>query len=179
MPSGQMLFYLVLALAGASAILAIEAVYVAYAGRRAKTGTINRRLRQLADQAPVADVQRLIEDTDAEVTVELSQSKIRFIIGAVSNGNACVKLAGLGEYFDFSLSARDAGCAKPEREIFRQACRRAGVAGVPLWRLVTSMSPEELLRCVDFRFLTDALVREWSADAAVGRRYVVRRRTSD
>jgi tight adherence protein B len=47
-----MLFYLVLALAGASAILAIEAVYVAYAGRRAKTGTINRRLRQLADQAP-------------------------------------------------------------------------------------------------------------------------------
>jgi len=52
MPSGQVLFYLVLALAAASAIMAIEAVYVAYAGRRERSGTINRRLRQLADQTP-------------------------------------------------------------------------------------------------------------------------------
>jgi tight adherence protein B len=52
MLSGQALFYLVLALAAASAILAIEAAYLAYAGRRAKAGTINRRLRQLAEAAP-------------------------------------------------------------------------------------------------------------------------------
>ena len=52
MLSGQALFYLVLALAAASAILAIEAAYLAFAGRRAKAGTINRRLRQLADEAP-------------------------------------------------------------------------------------------------------------------------------
>jgi tight adherence protein B len=52
MLSGQALFYLVLALAAASAILAIEAAYLAYAGRRAKSGTINRRLKQLADDAP-------------------------------------------------------------------------------------------------------------------------------
>ena len=52
MLSGQALFYLVLVLAAASAILVIEAAYLAFAGRRVKAGTINRRLRQLADEAP-------------------------------------------------------------------------------------------------------------------------------
>jgi tight adherence protein B len=52
MLSGQALFYLILALAAASAILAIEAAYLAYSRRRAKTGTINHRLRQLVDAAP-------------------------------------------------------------------------------------------------------------------------------
>lgn len=52
MISGQALFYLVLAMAAASAILAIEALYLGYAGRRAKIGTINRRVRQLADETP-------------------------------------------------------------------------------------------------------------------------------
>jgi tight adherence protein B len=52
MLTGQTLFYLVLVLAAASAILAIEAVYVSYAGRRARTGTINLRLKRLAEEAP-------------------------------------------------------------------------------------------------------------------------------
>src|SRR5262245_39341395 len=50
--TGQTLFYLVLVLAAASTILAIEAVYVTYAARRAKAGTINRRLKRLVDEAP-------------------------------------------------------------------------------------------------------------------------------
>lgn len=29
--------------------------------------------------------------------------------------------------------------------------------GKPVWRLVAEMSPEELVRCIDFRYLTDAL----------------------
>jgi tight adherence protein B len=63
MLSGQALFYLVLALAAASAILAIEAAYLAFAGRRAKTGTINRRLRQLADEAPAErTLQNLLQE---------------------------------------------------------------------------------------------------------------------
>jgi L-fuconate dehydratase len=33
-------------------------------------------------------------------------------------------------------------------------------AGVPLWELLTSMTPEELVGLVDFRYLTDALTRE-------------------
>jgi L-fuconate dehydratase len=33
----------------------------------------------------------------------------------------------------------------------------ARAAGKPLWKLVADMSPEELVRCVDFRYMTDAL----------------------
>ncbi len=33
----------------------------------------------------------------------------------------------------------------------------AKAAGKPLWKLVTDMTPEELVACVDFRYITDAL----------------------
>ena len=36
----------------------------------------------------------------------------------------------------------------------------AKVEGKPLWRLVSDFSPEEFVRCVDFRYLTDALTPE-------------------
>src|SRR5690349_5577078 len=32
--------------------------------------------------------------------------------------------------------------------------------GKPVWQLVADMSPEELVRCIDFRYLTDCLTRE-------------------
>jgi L-fuconate dehydratase len=36
----------------------------------------------------------------------------------------------------------------------------ARAAGVPLWRLLADMGPEELVACIDFRYLTDALTPE-------------------
>ena len=36
----------------------------------------------------------------------------------------------------------------------------AKAAGEPVWRLVARMSPEELVRCIDFRYLTDAITAE-------------------
>lgn len=33
----------------------------------------------------------------------------------------------------------------------------AKMAGKPLWRYLVDMSPEELVRCIDFRYITDAL----------------------
>lgn len=63
MLTGQALFYLIMALAAASAILAIEAAYLAYSRRRAKVGTINHRLRQLTDQAPAEKtLQNLLQE---------------------------------------------------------------------------------------------------------------------
>lgn len=62
-----------------------------------------------------------------DVLPALAQLKSRHIVAAVTNGNACLQRAGLEQYFDFSLSARDAGCAKPARAIFQLACERAGV----------------------------------------------------
>lgn len=34
----------------------------------------------------------------------------------------------------------------------------------PLWQLVADMSPEELVRCVDFRYLTDCITPEWALE---------------
>ncbi len=63
MLTGQTLFYLILALAAASAILAIEAAYLAYSRRRAKAGTINHRLKLLAEQAPAEKtLQNLLQE---------------------------------------------------------------------------------------------------------------------
>lgn len=36
----------------------------------------------------------------------------------------------------------------------------AKVADKPVWKLVVDMSPEELVSCIDFRYLTDALTKE-------------------
>jgi L-fuconate dehydratase len=36
----------------------------------------------------------------------------------------------------------------------------AKTAGKPLWRLLADMTPEELVRCIDFRYMSDALTPE-------------------
>jgi L-fuconate dehydratase len=36
----------------------------------------------------------------------------------------------------------------------------AKMAGKPLWRYLVDMSPEEIVRCIDFRYITDALTPE-------------------
>jgi len=36
----------------------------------------------------------------------------------------------------------------------------AKAEGKPLWRLVADMTPEQLLRCIDFRYLTDAITAD-------------------
>ena len=63
MLTGQTALYLFYVLAAASAILAIEAVYVSVSAGRRKSGTINRRLRRLAEDAPAeASLQALLRE---------------------------------------------------------------------------------------------------------------------
>jgi L-fuconate dehydratase len=40
----------------------------------------------------------------------------------------------------------------------------AKVAGKPLWKLLADMSPEELVRCINFRYITDALTPQEALD---------------
>ncbi len=40
----------------------------------------------------------------------------------------------------------------------------AKVAGKPLWKLLSDMSPEELVACIDFRYITDALTPQEAID---------------
>ena len=59
----------------------------------------------------------------AEVLQRLSA---RYPLLAVSNGNADVVRVGLGAYFSGSVSARDAGVAKPDPRIFHAAAAHLG-----------------------------------------------------
>lgn len=40
----------------------------------------------------------------------------------------------------------------------------AKIEGKPVWQLVGEMSAEELVRCIDFRYLTDCITPEWALD---------------
>ncbi|KAM5343501.1 hypothetical protein ACJ41O_012038 [Fusarium nematophilum] len=40
----------------------------------------------------------------------------------------------------------------------------AKVLGKPVWRLVADMTPEELVKCIDFRYITDAITPEEAID---------------
>lgn len=55
-----------------------------------------------------------------------------FCLGTLTNGNADVQRLGLGQLFDFSLTAAATGKAKPHPRMFEEACRRAGVAAAEL-----------------------------------------------
>lgn len=50
-----------------------------------------------------------------------------YMLGALSNGNADVRRVGLGEYFDFALSADVLGVGKPDMAAFGAVLGRAGV----------------------------------------------------
>ena len=40
----------------------------------------------------------------------------------------------------------------------------ARIEGKPVWQLVADMSPADLVRCIDFRYLTDCITPEWALD---------------
>ena len=61
------------------------------------------------------------------VTGLLSRIKQHYRCGSITNGNADVNLVGLGDYFDFEITASGAGAAKPNPRIFAAAIDAAGV----------------------------------------------------
>ena len=60
-------------------------------------------------------------------SIALAWLKARFIVGAVTNGNVQLEQTPLSKYFDFFISAAEAGVCKPAPEIFLKAAHRAGV----------------------------------------------------
>ena len=57
-----------------------------------------------------------------DILDKLSQ---RFRLGVISNGNADINQIGVGALFDFSVSASEAGVAKPHANIFKLAVHKA------------------------------------------------------
>lgn len=54
-------------------------------------------------------------------------------IGALSNGNADLDRIGLGHLFDFALNPGLVGSAKPEPDMFAEACK---ISGADPWQIV-------------------------------------------
>lgn len=50
-----------------------------------------------------------------------------YLLGSLTNGNADVNRLGLGALFHISVSAESVGSAKPDPDMFQEACRMAGV----------------------------------------------------
>lgn len=55
----------------------------------------------------------------------------------------------------------------------------AKTEGKPLWKLLASMSPEQLVACIDFRYITDALTREEAVDILQARMSTRSRREAE
>ena len=58
----------------------------------------------------------------------LQRLKLRFRLGAISNGNANVEKVGLGHLIEHSVSASELKVAKPDKLIFDDLVERFGVA---------------------------------------------------
>jgi FMN hydrolase / 5-amino-6-(5-phospho-D-ribitylamino)uracil phosphatase len=58
----------------------------------------------------------------------LGRLAARYPLLTLSNGNADVHLAGIGEHFTAQVSAREVGVAKPDPRIFAHAAATAGVS---------------------------------------------------
>lgn len=58
----------------------------------------------------------------------LTDLSANYRIVALSNGNADVRMAGLGQFFEFSLNADQVGRAKPDPLMFEQMLERAEVS---------------------------------------------------
>ncbi len=52
----------------------------------------------------------------------------RFILGALTNGNADVYKTDAGDYFHFAFLAEEVGASKPHPDMFHAALERTGVA---------------------------------------------------
>lgn len=68
-----------------------------------------------------------------EVLPVLERLSQRYILGALSNGNADIRLIGLDHIFDFAINAVDVGAPKPEPAMFEAACR---YLAIPSYRIL-------------------------------------------
>lgn len=63
----------------------------------------------------------------AEAHALLDGLRDRYRVGAITNGNADVHRIGVAHYFDFVVTAAEAGAAKPHPDIFQSALAAAAV----------------------------------------------------
>lgn len=67
---------------------------------------------------------------DALPTIRALREKYK--VGSITNGNADLIAMGLGKYFDFIVTAEEAGVAKPDAAIFEHAQKKAELSNQEL-----------------------------------------------
>ena len=94
-----------------------------------QTGMDTADSQRLAEQAfdvfwQARQQVNIFSDTPA-LLEQLSQ---HFVLGALSNGNACLKTIGLAQHFRFHFAAENFPAAKPAPDMFLAALEHSGVA---------------------------------------------------
>ena len=93
-----------------------------------QAGYAQSEAQEMAEQAfQVFLAARQNVELFADVLPTLEQLRRRYMLAALSNGNADVRRVGLGGYFSFALNADMLGVAKPQPQIFLTALARAQV----------------------------------------------------
>lgn len=104
---------------------------------------------------------------------DVQLAAIRALEPLVEGLDADVALADLGAFSRRLVWDSPLRWLGPEKGVMHMAIGavvnamwdlRAKRAGVPLWRLLASLSPEEIVSLVDFRYLNDALTPEEALD---------------
>lgn len=103
-----------------------------------------------------------------DVLPALERLAARYRLLALSNGNADLAVIGIAERFEFAVSAREAGAAKPHPGIFEWMLRRASLA--PREVVYVGDDPmadiEGARRAGLHAVWVDRLCREWPATLA-------------
>ena len=101
---------------------------VAFRHALPQTGMTENEANELAEQAfqifwQARQQVKIFDDTPAL----LEKLARHYTLGALSNGNACLKAVGLDQAFLFHFAAEDFPAAKPAPDMFMAALDRAGV----------------------------------------------------
>lgn len=104
----------------------------------------------------------------ADVRPVLHGLRRRYVLGALSNGNADIRRIGLDDLFHFAISAVDVGAAKPEPPMFQAAVRRIGT--IPPQVIHVGDDPVRDVGGAATAGLCTVWVNRWGLDWPGGRR---------
>ncbi|PCJ47684.1 MAG: hypothetical protein COA74_11160 [Gammaproteobacteria bacterium] len=101
----------------------------------------------------------------------LASLEKQFPLVALSNGNACIKSMGIGQYFQFSVSPQDTGKAKPDPSMYLFACDKLDILPEQLLhigdKLDSDIEGANNAGCRSIWFNLDKNNTENSADAVI------------
>ena len=119
-----------------------------------------------------------------ELCAQAVEALVPFVVGKTTDSIA----ADMGAFWREITGDSQLRWVGPEKGVIHMATAAvvnavwdlwAKVEGKPLWKLLVDMSPEELVRCIDFRYITDALTPEQAIGMLAGQQATRAERESE